>query len=406
MQRFKSNLKALDTLYEKENMYFMKTFLLGDLLVNYDSKRIPLSSKQRELRKGEYPYYGAQGIIDFVDGYLFDGEYMLIAEDGENLRSRNLPIANIVSGKFWINNHAHIVTNNEKSDLHFIYYWLNYNDISEYITGSAQPKLSQSNMNAIKIPMTSLPVQIRIAEILSSFDDKLQKNNEYIETVESIIQSIYKSWFCEFEYPNSIGQMKYSEKLCKHVPFDWKEKQFGTFLIHHSEKIGDEIAPIYSTTNRGVSLRDEKFDKTLSKSASNNKKVVKNDLMFGLSRQILNLGIMPEDIGSVSPVYTIFKIDSHIYLPFLLEIEMRINMPNYMDILRLGAREGQGISKDYLLNKYVLVPSMDTQKQFEAIYTPLINKISKLKEENTILAEIRDTLLLKLMSGELPVEVK
>src|SRR5665648_820388 len=104
MQRFKSNLKALDTLYEKENMYFMKTFLLGDLLVNYDSKRIPLSSKQRELRKGEYPYYGAQGIIDFVDGYLFDGEYMLIAEDGENLRSRNLPIANIVSGKFWMKN--------------------------------------------------------------------------------------------------------------------------------------------------------------------------------------------------------------------------------------------------------------------------------------------------------------
>lgn len=109
-----------------------------------------------QLSKGKilknYPYYGAQGIIDYVDDYLFEGKYLLIAEDGENLRSRKQPIATIVEGKFWVNNHAHIVTSNELSNLEFLCFWLNSNDISEYITGSAQPKLNQNNMNLIALP--------------------------------------------------------------------------------------------------------------------------------------------------------------------------------------------------------------------------------------------------------------
>ena len=119
--------------------------LLGDLIINHDNKRIPLSAKQRENIEKNYPYYGAQGIIDYVDDYLFEGKYLLIAEDGENLRSRKQPIATIVEGKFWVNNHAHIVTSNELSNLEFLCFWLNSNDISEYITGSAQPKLNQNN---------------------------------------------------------------------------------------------------------------------------------------------------------------------------------------------------------------------------------------------------------------------
>ena len=121
--------------------------LLGDLIINHDNKRIPLSARQRENIEKKYPYYGAQGNIDYVADYLFEGKYLLIAEDGENLRSRKQPIATIVEGKFWVNNHAHIVTSNELSNLEFLCFWLNSNDISEYITGSAQPKLNQNNMN-------------------------------------------------------------------------------------------------------------------------------------------------------------------------------------------------------------------------------------------------------------------
>jgi type I restriction enzyme S subunit len=82
---------------------------LGELIDLYDNIRIPLSALERENRKGEYPYYGAQSIIDYVNEFIFHGDYILIAEDGENLRTRNQPIAFSVSGQFWVNNHAHIL---------------------------------------------------------------------------------------------------------------------------------------------------------------------------------------------------------------------------------------------------------------------------------------------------------
>ncbi len=82
---------------------------LGDIIDIFDSIRVPLNSRQRAERQGKYPYYGASGIIDSVDDYLFDGEYVLVAEDGENLNSRKLPVAFMARGQFWVNNHAHII---------------------------------------------------------------------------------------------------------------------------------------------------------------------------------------------------------------------------------------------------------------------------------------------------------
>lgn len=84
-------------------------YKFSEIAINFDKKRIPLSTMEREKRKGEYRYYGAQGIIDYIDDYIFDGKYLLIAEDGENLKSNKQNIAQIVNGKFWVNNHAHIM---------------------------------------------------------------------------------------------------------------------------------------------------------------------------------------------------------------------------------------------------------------------------------------------------------
>ena len=240
--------------------------LLGDLIVNYDFKRVPLSSKQREQMKNKtYPYYGAQGIIDYVEDYLFDGEYMLIAEDGENLRSRKQPIATIVSGQFWVNNHAHIVTNNNSANLVFLCYWLNSSNVSEYITGSAQPKLNQANMNIIPLPDLTKSQQDDFATVIAIYDGKISSNENHLEILNNTVQTIYQCWFCDFNYPNATGEMRKSEKLHIEVPKNWKEMKFGDFLTHCSEKIGDIEAPIYSTTNNGIALRDEKFNKNLSK---------------------------------------------------------------------------------------------------------------------------------------------
>ena len=121
-----------------------------------DSKRIPLSSSERKRLKKKYPYYGAQGIIDYVENYIFAGEYILIAEDGNNLKSLQQNIATWVEGKFWVNNHAHILGKKKGYNLRYIYYLLSILDLRGYITGSAQPKLNQENLASIQLQLPNI----------------------------------------------------------------------------------------------------------------------------------------------------------------------------------------------------------------------------------------------------------
>ena len=125
----------------------------GNLADNFDGKRVPVKSHDRQKRQGPYPYYGASGIIDHVDAYLFDGAYILIAEDGANLLSRSTPIAFPASGRFWVNNHAHVVQPRRGILLSYLGIFFNGYDLQHHVTGSAQPKLTQAALNAIPVPV-------------------------------------------------------------------------------------------------------------------------------------------------------------------------------------------------------------------------------------------------------------
>lgn len=171
--------------------------LLGDLTVNHDGKRKPV--KESDRRPGPYPYYGASGIVDYVDGYLFDGDYLLIAEDGENLRTRKTPIAFMVRGKSWVNNHAHIVTGNDKADTRFLMYAIQGTDISGYLTGAVMPKLTQGNLNKIELECPPIEEQRAIAHILGTLDDKIELNRKQNETLEAMARALFKAWFVDFE---------------------------------------------------------------------------------------------------------------------------------------------------------------------------------------------------------------
>tara|TARA_R110001583_G_scaffold193591_1_gene362349 strand:+ start:346 stop:1551 length:1206 start_codon:yes stop_codon:yes gene_type:complete len=141
---------------------------LGDLAENLDSMRKPVTSGLREA--GEIPYYGASGIVDYVKDYIFDGDFLLVSEDGANLLARNTPIAFSVCGKSWVNNHAHILKFNTYAERRYVEYYLNSIDLTPYISGAAQPKLNQKNLNSIKIPNPSPEEKARIVAILDKFD--------------------------------------------------------------------------------------------------------------------------------------------------------------------------------------------------------------------------------------------
>jgi type I restriction enzyme S subunit len=146
----------------------------GEVSLNFDSKRKPLSSIQRAEMKGEYPYYGASGIIDYVEDYIFDGKYLLISEDGENLNSRKKPIAFLAYKKFWVNNHAHIVQGKSPISTEFLYLLISGLNIAGYITGAAQPKFNQANLNRI-------PVVIPINNLLNLFNQIVENLLTQIE---------------------------------------------------------------------------------------------------------------------------------------------------------------------------------------------------------------------------------
>jgi type I restriction enzyme S subunit len=150
------------------------TLPVGSRSVNLDRRRVPVKSSDR--RPGPYPYFGASGVVDHVDDYLFDGLHLLVAEDGENLRSRKTPIAFLADGRFWVNNHAHILRANESNDLCFLAYALEATDIAGYITGSAQPKLTQAALASIPISAPSLKEQQGIAATLGALDSMIESN--------------------------------------------------------------------------------------------------------------------------------------------------------------------------------------------------------------------------------------
>ena len=141
---------------------------LDQISENLDSKRKPITSGLRT--SGKIPYYGASGIVDYVKDYIFDGDFLLISEDGANLLARNTPIAFSATGKIWVNNHAHILKFNSYEERRFIEFYLNKIDLTPYISGAAQPKLNKKNLNSIKIPIPSIPKQQRIVSILDKFE--------------------------------------------------------------------------------------------------------------------------------------------------------------------------------------------------------------------------------------------
>ena len=171
-------------------------FVLGELTDNFDSLRIPVKKADRRL--GPYPYYGASGIVDHVDDFIFDGEYLLVAEDGENLRTRKTPIAFLADGKFWVNNHAHILRGNPKANTRYLMYALSELDISGYLTGSTMPKLTRNNLDRISLFAPPPEDQRVIARILGTLDDKTELNRRMNETLEAMARALFKSWFVDF----------------------------------------------------------------------------------------------------------------------------------------------------------------------------------------------------------------
>lgn len=376
----------------------LKEYRFDEVTINFDKKRVPLSGAQREKRQGDFRYYGAQGVIDHIDDFIFDGTYLLIAEDGENLKSKKQNIAQVVEGQFWVNNHAHIVQGNELCNTRYLCYLLNSMDLSGYVTGSAQPKLSQANLNAVTLFLPSITVQERIVECLYLFDKKIAVNQKINDNLQQQAAAIFRSWFVDYV---PFGGT---------VPDEWK----NVTLEDITTLVSRGITPKYADDTGQIvinqkCIRNHMID--LSFARSHRPKVINNKwLQFG---DLLINSTGDGTLGRAAQVWFQphnLTVDSHVTIvrPAAENMIFYIGLwgtqhEKEIESLHTGSTGQTELPRDRVKAIELLLPDKETLERFNALIAPMAAAIVSNQEENNRLASIRDALLPKLMSGKIDV---
>ena len=389
------------------------------LSINFDGKRRPV--KESDRRPGPYPYYGASGVVDHVDDYLFDGDYLLIAEDGENLRTRQTPIAFLARGRFWVNNHAHIVTGNERADTRFLMYALRHVDIDAYLTGAVMPKLTQGNLNRIEVSHPLLPEQRAIAGVLGALDDKIEQNRQTARTLERLARAIFRAWFVDFEPVKAKAAGATSFPSMPQAVFDALPTRF----------VDSEIGPVpegweVKTISESIFLTmgqspPSEFYNESGEGLPFHQGVTDYGFRFPTHRVYCTTEgriAEPEDVllSVRAPVGRINVADRRLVLGRgLAGLRHRSDRQSFLrqQMCHVFAEEDaigdgtiyQAVTKRFLEQMPLLLPSKQAQEAFENLARPLDDLIAVCEVESRKLAEIRDLLLPRLLSGQARVEV-
>lgn len=383
---------------------------LDDIAEIYNYKRRPLNSRERENMQGQYPYYGASGIFDYLNDYIFDGEFVLISEDGENLKSRKTPIAFKVDGKFWVNNHAHIVKGKEELINEFIVYYFANLDLNPFVTGAVQPKLNKENLLSIPILMPKKPeIRNQFISTLKSLDDKIENNLATNLTLEEIARTLFKEWFVHFNYPGADGKMKDSE--LGEIPEGW---DVGT-LRDLAEQIKSSVNPSQFPDKEFNHYSLPAFDINelpsidLGSSILSNKTTVKKySVLFSKLNpripRIWSIGDIDERNSICSTEFIGFTPKqgfSYSYINYFLK---QPELVTKLTGIAMGTSNShQRIKPSDLLELQVLIPDEEVVKQYEKIVRPLLETRFHKIQENESLKTTRDSLLPKLMSGEIEI---
>lgn len=295
--------------------------------------------------------------------------------------------------------------NSQLIDSRFLCYCLKsprvYNYISlNCVSGSALPRIILKDFKGVNIRVPSLDDQRRIASILSYLDRKIELNNKINADLEEMAQAIFKNWFVDFE-PFKDG--KFVDSELGMIPEGWKVVVFDNILKVTTTKTGKEGIPEYSVTNTGIHPRDEKFTKNLSKSSAKNKLIRKGNLVFGMSREILNWGIMKEEVGGVSSAYNVYIVDEKIVNTTYLEYFIAQKMDYFADLIKPASREGQGVDKALLKKKIICIPPSEVMDVFLEKYNSIKLLTEIRNQESSCLSTLRDTLLPRLMSGKIEI---
>lgn len=409
---------------------------MSELVENLDSLRIPVKGSER--RAGAFPYYGASGIVDWVDGYIFEGEHLLVAEDGENLNSRNVPVAFRATGKFWVNNHAHILKGPSHL-LRFLEHYLNTIDIAGWVTGSAQPKLTQGNLNVIPVSIPSDDQELRaIARVLAALDDKIEANRRMNRILEEMAAALFRTWFVDFDpvvrnaekktgaqNVPSLGKSHrapiqaldklfpdaFQESGIGPIPEWWRWGIIGEFARLLRDGINPGATPMESFDHFSIPAFDG--GKTpiteLGGAIKSNKFIVAPGCVM-VSKlnpdtpRIWLPELSPERKAICSTEFIVVMPQGDATREFLYGLFSSADFTAMFATYVTGTSNShQRVQPDMLTAMDVAIPPTALIERFSQIVHPWLRQIAHNVRESQTLAALRDTLLPKLLSGEVRV---
>ena len=377
---------------------------LGECTINRDNERIPISSEIRKKQQHkQYDYYGASGVIDKVDNYLFDERLLLIGEDGANLLSRSKNNAFFAEGKYWVNNHAHVIDAKPKNILSYIVLVINSIKLDDFITGSAQPKLSQDNLNKIPIPLPPLAEQQRITQEVNrllTLIDQLEEDKAALQQLVSQLKSKILSLAIRGQLVPQDANDEPAEVLLKRInpeyksrgnlhyqPFEipkswvWVEHQIILGISGGAQPsksyFSEEKSPNYVRLYQIRDYGDKPMPVYIPKELAN-KLTQKGDIL--LARYGGSLGkvfIAEEGAYNVAMAKIVFKFEGLIdkdfaYYYYLSEI--------YQDKLKSISRTAQaGFNSTDLSDMLFVLPPYNEQKRIAKRITELFNIIDEIQ---------------------------
>lgn len=383
---------------------------IPEISEDYDRKRVPITKSKRIA--GNIPYYGASGIVDYVEGFLFDEDLLLVSEDGANLLVRKYPIAFSISGKTWVNNHAHVLKFEDSVTQKFTELYLNSIKIDDFISGMAQPKLNKTKLNSIPIPLPPLPQQKQIVAILdkafAAIDTAKANAEQNLQNAKELFES-------------------YLQNVFENKGDDWKESEFGTIITtltdYHangSYKILKKNVELKDSEDYAWMIRSTDFENNFKNSF---KYIDEHAYNFMSKSKVLGNEIIMSKIGNAGKVYLMPKVSRPTSLAmnlFLIRLDEKKAFPEFVfhflkskkgesQILkRVKGATTKTITKDNVRNIVITYPSIEKQKKIVNKLDALSSECKKIEaiysQKLADLEELKKSVLQKAFSGQLNIK--
>lgn len=364
-----------------------------------DSQRIPIKDIDRTKMPGIYPYYGASGIIDYVNKYIFDDDLILLAEDGANIINRSTPIAFLVNGKIWVNNHAHVLKVRPNTDRYYLCAYLESLKYEKYNTGTAQPKLNRETCEKIPVLVPPLPEQRKIANILNTWDKAIEKQMQLIEKFELRKKGL-------------MQQLLTGKKRLPGFSGEWKKcsiKDFST-EVSLKNKRNENWEVLSCTKYDGLVPSLQYFGRQVFSKDVTQYKIVPQYCFAYATNHIEEGSIGYQSTyrnALISPMYTVFKTDhdmiDDIFLYKLLKSHRAIYLYN---VMMEGSIDRRGGLRWYNFSTIkFLLPDIEEQSAITNVLITCDNEIILAKRKLNSFLHQKKGLMQVLLTGKKRVNI-